>query len=184
MPYNAIFTTETNLIIRYVFYFMFSLIFKVFVMFVTFLLFQSNLYIVLAPAKGPENSVYIDLFHKKTFKKPLSSGCVSRALQFMDRPSAELIFPNASKASSSQNFYLIPWFFPIWIFHSLFTCKENRTYLVTFPCGCIINTFSFMVRMTTHADCETVEKLVSFTGKQWWTFNEVRPKKIRINNHK
>ena len=64
MPSNATFTTETNLIIRprYVFYFMFSLTFKVFVMFVT-LLFQSNLYIVLARAKGPENSVYIDLFN-------------------------------------------------------------------------------------------------------------------------
>ena len=47
---NIIFPTAKNLSIRSrcVFYFMFSLKFKAFVMFLTFLLFQSNLYIVLA----------------------------------------------------------------------------------------------------------------------------------------
>ena len=41
---------------------MFSLTFKAFVMFVTFSLFQSNLYIVLACGKGHKNSVHRDLF--------------------------------------------------------------------------------------------------------------------------
>ena len=34
-------------------------------MFVTFLLFQSNLYVVLARGKGPKNSVQRDIFHTK-----------------------------------------------------------------------------------------------------------------------
>ena len=42
---------------------MFTLTFKAFVMFVTFLLFQSNLYIVLASGKGPKNSVLRDLLN-------------------------------------------------------------------------------------------------------------------------
>ena len=47
---NIIFPTAKNFSVRSrcVFYFMFSLKFKAFVMFLTFLLFQSNLYIVLA----------------------------------------------------------------------------------------------------------------------------------------
>ena len=63
MSHNIIFRTESDLLIRsrYVLYFMFSLTFKVFVMFVTFLLFQSNLYVVLARGKGPKNSVHRDL---------------------------------------------------------------------------------------------------------------------------
>ena len=48
---------------------MFSLLFQAFVMFVTFLLFQSNLYIVLAHGKGPKNSVYRDLFKTKNPKQ-------------------------------------------------------------------------------------------------------------------
>ena len=42
---------------------MFSLTFKAFVMFVTFLPFQSNLYVVLARGKGPKNG-----FHKGHLK--------------------------------------------------------------------------------------------------------------------
>ena len=38
-------------------------------MFVTFLLFESNLYLVLAREKGPKNSVHRDLFETK---KPLA----------------------------------------------------------------------------------------------------------------
>ena len=38
-------------------------------MFVTFLLFQSNLYVVLARGKGPKNSVHRDLFKTKTPKQ-------------------------------------------------------------------------------------------------------------------
>ena len=37
-------------------------------MFMTFLLFQRNLYIVLARGKGPKNSVYRDLFKTKNPK--------------------------------------------------------------------------------------------------------------------
>ena len=53
------------------FFILFSLTFKAFVMFVTSLLFQSNLNVVLAPGKGPKNSVYRDLFTTKnpTHKK-------------------------------------------------------------------------------------------------------------------
>ena len=47
------------------FYFMISLTFKAFVMFVTFPLFQSNLYKVLAHGKGPKNSIHMDLFKTK-----------------------------------------------------------------------------------------------------------------------
>ena len=38
-------------------------------MFVTFLLFQSNLYVVLARGKGPKNSVHRDLFKTKNPKQ-------------------------------------------------------------------------------------------------------------------
>ena len=67
MLYTVIFLTETNFPIRtrYIFYLMFSLTFKAFVMLVTFVLFQSNLYIVLAHGKGPRNSVCKDLFKTK-----------------------------------------------------------------------------------------------------------------------
>ena len=44
---------------------MFSLTFKAFVMFVTFLLFQSNRYVVLAHGKVPKDSVHLDLFKPK-----------------------------------------------------------------------------------------------------------------------
>ena len=67
MLYNVILPTETNFPIRsrYGFYFLFSLLFKAFVMFVTFLLFQSNLYVVLACGKGPKNSVQIEIFSRQ-----------------------------------------------------------------------------------------------------------------------
>ena len=50
MPYNVIFLTESHFPVRsrYVIYFTFSLTFKAFVMFVTFLLCQGNLDVVLA----------------------------------------------------------------------------------------------------------------------------------------
>ena len=38
-------------------------------MFVTFLLFESNLYVVLAREKGPKNSVHRDLFKTKNPKQ-------------------------------------------------------------------------------------------------------------------
>ena len=67
MPHNIIFPTETNFPIRprYVFYFMFSHTFKTFVMLMTFLLFQRNLYVVAASGKGPKDSVHRDLFKAK-----------------------------------------------------------------------------------------------------------------------
>ena len=68
MTYNIIFPTETNFPIRsrYVFYFMFPLTFKAYVIFVTF---QSNLYVVLAHGKGHKN-VHRDLFKtEKTLNK-------------------------------------------------------------------------------------------------------------------
>ena len=40
--------------------------FKAFVMFVTFLLFQGNLFVVLACGKGPKNSIHRDFFKIKT----------------------------------------------------------------------------------------------------------------------
>ena len=72
MRYNIIYPTKTNFPIRsrYIFYFMFSLAFKAFVMSVAVLLFQSNLYIVLALGKGPKNSVHRDLFKIKNLKHP------------------------------------------------------------------------------------------------------------------
>ena len=68
---------------------MFSLTFKVFVMFVTFLLFQSNLFVVLACGKSPKNSVHRDLFKTKspTQKNSQPSSCILRALRRVDRPS-------------------------------------------------------------------------------------------------
>ena len=71
MPYNVIFPTESNFPVksRYVFYFMFPDTFKAFVVFVTFLLFQSNLYVVLAGGKDPKNSVHRDLFKTKKPKQ-------------------------------------------------------------------------------------------------------------------
>ena len=72
MPYNVIFPTETNFPIRsrYVSYFMFSHnTFKTFVMLVTFLPFQSNLYVVLASGKGLKNSVHRDLFKAQNPKQ-------------------------------------------------------------------------------------------------------------------
>ena len=71
MPHTVIFPTESNLPVRSrcVFCFMFSLTFKAIVMFVKFLLFQSNLYIVLARGKGLKNSIYRDLFKTKNPKQ-------------------------------------------------------------------------------------------------------------------
>ena len=60
-------------------------------MFVTFLLFQSNLYVVLARGKGPKNSVNRDLFKTKTpkqKKKKQIPSCILHALRCVDRPSA------------------------------------------------------------------------------------------------
>ena len=51
------------------FYFMFSLVFRAFMMFLTFLLFQSNLHVVLACEKGPINRVHREL--KKPKQKNL-----------------------------------------------------------------------------------------------------------------
>ena len=48
---------------------MFSLLFKAFVMFVTFLLFQSNLYVVFACGKGLKYSVHRNLFKTKSPKQ-------------------------------------------------------------------------------------------------------------------
>ena len=84
MPLNVIFPTETNFPVRsrYLFSFMFSLTFKAFMMFVTFLLFQSNLYVVLARGKGPKNNVHRDLFKTKNPKQknPQTPSCVLRVL--------------------------------------------------------------------------------------------------------
>ena len=70
---------------------MFSLTFKAFVMFVTLLIFQSNLSIVLAREKGPKNSVHRDFFKTKNPKQkkpgPLTPSCVLRVLRCVDRPS-------------------------------------------------------------------------------------------------
>ena len=70
MLYNI--PTEENFPIRsrYIFYFMFSLTDKAFVMFVTFLLFQSNIYLVLAHGNGPKDSVHRDFFSTKKLNKP------------------------------------------------------------------------------------------------------------------
>ena len=48
---------------------MFSRTFKAFVMFVTFFLFQSTLYVVLAHGKCPKNSLHRDLFKTKDLKQ-------------------------------------------------------------------------------------------------------------------
>ena len=71
MSYNVIFPVEPNFPIRsrYVFYFMFCLTFKAFVMFVIVLLFQNTLDLVLARGKGPKNSVHRDLFDTKNPKQ-------------------------------------------------------------------------------------------------------------------
>ena len=81
MPYN-IFPTGTNFPIRsrYVFYFMFSVLFKAFVMFVTFLLFQNNLYVVLVRRRGPKNSVHRDLFKTKNPKQKTQAPAAFYAL--------------------------------------------------------------------------------------------------------
>ena len=78
MPYSAIFPTETNFpnrsrYVYFLFYFFLT----------TFLLFQSNLYVVLARGKGPKNSVHKDLF--KTIN-PKTPSCVLRTLRCVDRP--------------------------------------------------------------------------------------------------
>ena len=67
---------------RYVFYFMFTLTFKAFVMLLTLLLFQSNLFVFLAHGKGLKNSVHRDLFRAKNAeqKTPLIPSCVLCAL--------------------------------------------------------------------------------------------------------
>ena len=76
MLYNVIFTIKTNFPVRprYVLYLMFSLTFKAIVILVTFLLFQSNLCVVLACGKGRKNSICRDLFKtKKPLAKPLKT---------------------------------------------------------------------------------------------------------------
>ena len=58
-------------------------------MFATFLLFQSNLYVVLVHGKGPKNSVHRDLFKTKTQnKKPPDTQLRLRALPCVNKPSA------------------------------------------------------------------------------------------------
>ena len=68
----VIFPTESDFSIRsrYPFYFMFSLTFKAFVTFVTFLLFQCNLYVVLGLGKCPKNRIHRDLFKTKKSRNP------------------------------------------------------------------------------------------------------------------
>ena len=55
-------------------------------MFVIFLLFQINLYLVLARGKGHKNSIHRDLFKTKNSKKKTDS-CVLLALRCVDKPS-------------------------------------------------------------------------------------------------
>ena len=50
----------------------FSLLIKIFVMLMIFLLFQSNFYVVLARGKGPKNSIYRNLFKTKKPKQKTS----------------------------------------------------------------------------------------------------------------
>ena len=54
------------------------------------LLFQINLYVVLARGKGPKNGVHRDLFKTKKPKQktPQTPSYVLRALRCVDRPSA------------------------------------------------------------------------------------------------
>ena len=59
---------------------MFSLTFKALAVFMTFLLFQSNLYVVLACGKGPKNNVHRDLFKAKNPKQKTSD--TDRHLRF------------------------------------------------------------------------------------------------------
>ena len=60
-------------------------------MFVTSLLFQSNLNVVLAPGKGPKNSVYRDLF---TTKNPTQK----------IRPPAAFYAPYSARIGLQPNF--------------------------------------------------------------------------------
>lgn len=69
MPYNVIFTTEANFRINQG---QFSLLMKIFVMFMMFLLFQSNFFVFLARGKGPKNSIYRNLFKTKKPKQKTS----------------------------------------------------------------------------------------------------------------
>ena len=88
---------------------MFSLTFKAFVMSVTFLLFRCNFYIVLAREKVTKKA-FIEVFSrqkKPETKNPQTPSYILCVFLWVDRPSAQLIFPNASKTSSSQNFLLI-----------------------------------------------------------------------------
>ena len=68
---HVIFPAESYFPIRlsYIFYFMFSLTFKAFVMFVTFLLFQSNFYIVLVHGKVLKIAFIEILVRQKTLNK-------------------------------------------------------------------------------------------------------------------
>ena len=68
---HVIFPAESNFPIRlsYIFYFTFSLTFKAFVMFVTFLLFQSNFYIVLVHGKVLKIAFIEILVRQKTLNK-------------------------------------------------------------------------------------------------------------------
>ena len=93
MLYNVIFPTESNSPIRsrYIFYFIFSLTFKAFMMFVTFLLFQSNLYVVLARGKGSKNSIIEIFARQKTLNKKSANS---------QKPD----FPKYFKMPSFQNF--------------------------------------------------------------------------------
>ena len=76
-----------------------------FVVFVKFLLFQSTLYLVLALEKGPKNSIHGDLF--KT-KNPKQKKTRAPAVFYVPYDAwIGLIFQNASKTLSYQNFYFI-----------------------------------------------------------------------------
>ena len=62
---NVTLPTESNFAIRSRYFFILSsLTFKAYAMFVTFLLFQSNLYVVLARGKGPRSCI-IDIFARQ-----------------------------------------------------------------------------------------------------------------------
>ena len=107
MPYN--FPTKKNFPIRsrYVFYYVFSHFYLniAFVVFVKFLLFQSNLYLVLALEKGPKNSIHGDLFKTKNPKQKTPR---TPAVFYVPYGAwIGLIFQNTSKTSSYQNFYFI-----------------------------------------------------------------------------
>ena len=72
---------------RYVFYFMFSFTFKIFVMFVTFLLRLTNLYIVLARGKGTKKA-FIEIFSNKKPKPKKPADPQLHFTWWVDRPSA------------------------------------------------------------------------------------------------